>query len=233
VLLKKFTNNKFKRTILSVPRKKLHKLIITIIYITLSIALSNIVVFQSYYNYWKWKPSYAPYRSILPEYEIEAINFVRNYVPQEYRIISDPETARIFTSLTGPGRVYLLGFKYRIESSCIETNIAYFIKYHIFLSNTSYESYQAIQLLKDIIIPEEKPFLEFVNKSNHRLSLGKFIVIISRRTAWWIDKEGVAINIREGVNYPVKQRHIRLFINKQYFELIYRIEGKIYIFIVK
>ena len=62
---------------------------------------------------------------------------------------------------------------------------------------------------------------------------GKFIIIISRRTAWWLDKEGIDISPLDGLDYPVKPRHIKLFIDSPYFQLIYKIEGKIYIFIVK
>jgi len=200
------------------------------IFATVILLIFIITAQQAYLVRYSWKPYFSPYRSILSEYEISAIHFIRKNVTTDCRIISDPLTMRFFTSFTGSSRIWLTEPEMipgRSAPDDIET--LHIVKREILSGYSSGQICKAIKEISTKIPHSEKPFLEFTGLR----APNRFIIVISGRTAWWIDKvQGIDLHPLSGVTYKVSERHIRIFLNNpSLFKLIYKHEPYIYIFV--
>ena len=200
------------------------------IFATIILLIFIITAQQAYVVRYSWKPNFSPYRSILSEYELSAIHFIRKNVTTDCRIISDPLTMRFFTSFTGSSRIWLTEPEMipgRSAPDDIET--LHIVKREILSGYSSGQICKAIKEISTKIPHSERPFLEFTGLR----APNRFIIVISGRTAWWIDKvQGIDLHPLSGVTYKVSERHIRIFLNNpSLFKLIYKHEPYIYIFV--
>ena len=101
------------------------------------------------------------------------------------------------------------------------------IWYNIF-HNKSAEAYTTIASLKDVIPNDEQHFLERIQMP---VDLSQYIIIVSGRTAWWLDKgDPFGWYTLFPQNYKVNTSHIIDFLDPRYFNLEYKIDENMYIF---
>jgi len=186
-------------------------------------------LFLRVYQRFTWKPRDANFTSILTGYEHEAIDFIKNNVSSNTRIISDPFTMRLFTSLTN--RQWLIEHLMNpIGFSEEGKKTVRIIREKILLAQESRDAFNSIQELKEIVPYDEKNFLE---RSRQNLA-DEFIVVVSGRTAYWLDvMDDIGTTQHFPYSYSVKLKHIRVFLDYRFFDLIFKKNGQIYIFTVK
>lgn len=202
------------------------KATLLVIYLLASLFFLN-PVFTSFNERFSWKPSGAMFRSIFTDYELEAMNFIRTKIPSDVRIISDPFTMRTFTSLTN--RQWLIESKMLAPAFTDEgKKILQVIKNDVLLARDGDHAYEAIKKLKAIVPYDEKMFLEL---SGEHVS-GKFIVVISGRTDWWLRAKGINWEYWFPFTYHLEREHVNIFLNNSHFKPLFIREGKIYIFSV-
>lgn len=198
------------------------------IYFVIGILILSFVFIRVYQRF-TWKPTGATFTSILTGYEYEAIDFIKNNVSSNARIISDPFTMRLFTSLTN--RQWLLEHLMNpIGFSEEGKQTVRIIREKILLAQESRDAYNFIQELKDVVPYDEEMFLEL---SGEKLS-DEFIVVVSGRTAHWLDvMEDIGTTQHFPYRYNVKLMHLQVFHDYRFFDLIFEKNRQIYIFAVK
>jgi hypothetical protein len=169
----------------------------------------------------------ADYRSILTDYEEKAINEYIAKLPQDVRIISDPFTMIVFSSLTN--RIGLVEHGIAPLTDQYKSASTVSTIWDIFHSNSSLGIQQSIMKLQNVIPPDEKLYVQNTRTS---LNLSKFMVIVSARTAWWLDNgDPLGYYTLFPWSYGVASSDINPFLDPSTFNLTYSIDDRIYIFI--
>lgn len=169
----------------------------------------------------------ADYRSVLTDYEEKAINEYIAKLPQDVRIISDPFTMIVFSSLSN--RIGLVEHGIAPLTDQYKSASTVSTIWSIFHSDSSLGIHESIMNLQNVIPLDEQLYVQSTRTS---LNLSRFMVIVSARTSWWLDNgDPLGYYTLFPWSYNVTLSHIIQFLDPSTFNLTYRIDGKIYIFI--
>jgi len=194
----------------------------------LLIFLVFVLTFSASFRRFTWVPEGAQYASLLADYEVEAVADYLSKTSEDTRIISDPFTMIYLSSYVN--HIALIGdpmppFNEQSESTIIK------VWQDIFHGNSSLAIYSNITSFKDTIPFSEEHYLQRIQR---HLDFSKYVLILSGRTAWWLD------NVNPYGYYPlfphtynVTSSHIAQFFDPRFFTLAYKIDSKIYIFLVE
>jgi len=211
--------------------------------VSFTMCLLLLILLQSsiprlYQAYSENPPSYMNLHTSISDYELKAAEWLRENTRVTDRIVSDYITHFHMSGLTG--KVWLINLVYPPSLPYINwsrffntngTNILKVEKDIIFNPNrTSQERYEALLTIKDIIPYFEYYYCKFSKIDEHELSL---LIVITPRTVEWIEQK----DWYDAIVYPscktVPEKYVRMFNDKRYFEEIYKIPEKVYIFSVK
>lgn len=183
-------------------------------------------VFNASFTRFTSTPVGSDYASLLTDYELETLKNCLSNCSEDARIISDPFTMIYLSSYIN--HIALIGasmppYSKQDEGVIIE------IWDNIFHGNSSSEIHSRIMKLKDIMPDGEKRFNQRTEKP---MNLSKFIVIVSGRTAWWLDhNDPLGWYTLFPHTYNVSKLHITHFLDPRYFTLMYKIDRKMYVFL--
>jgi len=211
------------------PCKRMHFLLAIGVYLLIVSGLFYPVLNNSISRF-TTTPIGSEHRSLLTAYEFNAIESYISKLPEDIRIISDPFTMIYIASLTNR-----IGLVYRSIAPFAESyesrDVIFAIWNNIFHSKSSLESYRSIIDLSGTIPSDEEYFLERIQKP---INLSRFIIVVTGRTAWWLDKGNpFGWYTLFPHNYTISPFHIVRFLDPRYFNLTYKIDGKVYIFMVE
>jgi hypothetical protein len=209
-----FEKNYVKRTL---PQALSFLLVVSII----------VPMFSSTVREYSYVPIGSDHRSILSEYEIETINDCISKLPEDTRIVSDPFTMRLFTSLTN--RIWLVDHSdVPVLASNQSQQTIYQIWNNVFHSNSSQTAYSIIKNFNSTV-PYDETY--FIQKTRKTVDLTNYVIVISGRTAWWIDhNDPLESYTLFPHTYNVTVSCLLPFLNSQYFHLLYKIDRKMYVF---
>jgi len=193
---------------------------ILLIVIVLSIAPKTIDLFTKWANV-----DLAPNINTGPifprDYEYEAALWIKKNTPPNTVIISDPISIEVLNGLADrvPIAQISMGRPARKENI---TRLE--LIYKILTAERDSESYQLLNTLKNMGISTEQFYQSF-----YPVGDPSFIILVSQRTSLWLDVE-MKYPIIYFNERPVNTKYISNFLNSDLFELLYQVEGKIYIF---
>lgn len=179
-------------------------------------------------NRFTYAPEGATHASLLTDYELESIKNYLSKTNEDIRIISDPFTMIYLSSYIN--HVALIGdpmppFSEQSESILIK------VRRDIFNGNSSLEMYSNITSFNGIIPFSEKLYLQRIQRP---LNLSKYIIVVSVRTAWWLDHEDpYGYYPLFPQTYNVTSSHIARFFDPRFFTPVYKIDNKMYMFLVE
>jgi len=188
--------------------------------VVLSMAPKTIDLFTKWANV-----DLAPHINAGPtfpkDYEYEAALWIRKNTPPNTVIISDPVSVEILSALADrvPIAQISMGKPTRQEDM---TRLK--LIYKILTAGKDSDVYQLLDMLKSLGITTEQFFRSF-----HPVGDPSFIILVSQRTSLWLDVE-MKYPIIYFNEHPVNMKYISKFLNSDLFELVYQVEGKIYIF---
>ena len=188
--------------------------------VVLSMAPKTIDLFTKWANV-----DLAPHINAGPtfpkDYEYEAALWIKKNTPPNTVIISDPVSVEILSALADrvPIAQISMGKPTRQEDM---TRLK--LIYKILTAGKDSDVYQLLDMLKSLGITTEQFFRSF-----HPVGDPSFIILVSQRTSLWLDVE-MKYPIIYFNEHPVNMKYISKFLNSDLFELVYQVEGKIYIF---
>lgn len=155
------------------------------------------------------------------DYEYNAALWIKTNTPYNTIIISDPITIEILSGLADKVPLALINMG---DPSRPEDILRIEKVFQLFKADNDSDVYKLLNELKSMGINTEEFYRSF--RPNVDIS---FIILVSQRTSLWIDAE---------MKYPivyfnertVKMQHINNFLNSNFFEISYEVEGEIYIF---
>ncbi len=176
--------------------------------------------------------SYTPLggccQSLLASYETQMMSDYISPLPIDTRIVSDPFTMTYIASLTN--RIELIDNTVSpITSTYSSTQTVLAIWNHVFHANSSSEVFSALSSLNGLVPQDEK---RFVNQIRRALNLSSFILVITSRTAYWLNQGnplGWWALFPENTNVT-NASIIPFMLAPQYFHLAYQIHQRVYIF---
>lgn len=209
----------FKATINTQMLKRIATIILLLV-IVLSIAPKTIDLFTKWANV-----DVAPHINAGPtfpkDYEYEAALWIKENTPPNTVIISDPVSIEILSGLADRVRIAQITMGHLARKENI-TRLK--LIYKILTAESDSEIYQLLDTLKNMGITTEQFYQSF-----YPVRYPSFIILVSQRTSLWLDVE-----MRYPIIYfnerPVNMKYISNFLNSDLFELLYKVEGKIYIF---
>lgn len=203
---------------------KMFKLVLYAI-LVLIILSSLFAVFQKRFS---WTPTGADTQTVIADYEYQTLDFLNNNSAlQGARIVSDPITMRIFTSLSNREWIIEHTMNPNFFTQAGQDVVAD-IRNNILLAPDSETAYNHLMNLSNIVPYDEKGYLDLKDGVPNP----DLILIFSGRTAYWLDNsEGIST---PSVLFPfscnVTTNHIFQFLDPKYFELLYKIDQQIYVF---
>jgi len=200
--------------------KQASVIVLLTIMIVLSIAPKTINLFTKWANV-----DLAPHINAGPtfpkDYEYEAALWIKKNTPANTVIISDPISIEILSSLADRVPIAQISMGHPTRQEDI---IRLKLVYKILTTGEDSEVYQLLEELKNLGVTTEQFYRSF-----HPIGEPSFIILISQRTSLWLDVE-MKYPIIYFNGSPVNIKYISYFLNSDLFELLYRIEDKIYIF---
>ncbi|MEM2465503.1 MAG: hypothetical protein QXL85_07855 [Candidatus Bathyarchaeia archaeon] len=154
-------------------------------------------------------------------YEYEAALWIKKNTMPNTVIVSDPVNIEILSGLADrvPVAQISMGNPCREED---RTRLE--LIYRILTAEKDSEAYYLLGILKSMGITTEQ-----YRRSFHSTGEESFIIVVSVRTSIWLDVK---------MNHPIiyynecsmNMKYVSKFLNSNLFELLYKVEGKIYIF---
>ena len=173
-------------------------------------------------------PEGAEHSSLLSDYELRAVNDFLLKTGENTRIISDPFTMVYVSSYINHIALLSSSMPPFTDQDKATLNI---IWHYVFQGNSSSEIYSNIASFKSTIPFSEEYYLQKIQRP---LNLSSYVVIVSSRTAWWLDHEDCyGYYPLFPQTYNVTYSHIARFSDPRFFTPAYQIEGKIYVFYVE
>lgn len=206
------------------------KFIFALCYFILLILVLSFL-FSSFHNRFSWTPVGYNTQTFITDYEYEILDYIHtNNELSDSRIVSDPVTMRIFTSLDN--REWLIEHNMNpIGFTQTGRDILTLIRDDVLLESNSEISYSNLMYLTNITSNSEKGYLSIKDDAPN----AELLVIFSGRTAYWLDKSDdiFTASVLFPFSYTVKTSHIFQFLDSTYFELVHKIDEKIYLFKVR
>jgi len=205
-------------------RFKLNKVLSTLILILIMVPILPILDDPLQEACVKWSSS-----ECIASYEYRAADWIRENLPENTLIISDYSTMLIMDSLGN--KIWVTGKAMHAQTfgSNESKQAINIIKYEIFKANSSEKAYLSAQKLLSLIHIQERSYLHYAGMDINDLDI---IIIVSSRTVKWIEQEGIN-DIMDAQYTKVDPKYIEIFSDTTYFELLYKIDGYLYIFRVK
>jgi hypothetical protein len=206
---------------------KIRKLALYAIFVFITLSF----LFAGFQKRFSWIPAGSETQTFIADYEYQALDFLsKNNALSGARIVSDPLTMRIFTSLDN--REWIIEHSmnpifFTQAGQCVVTDI----RNNILLSSDSETAYDHLMNLTSTVPYDEKGYLNLKDG----IPNPNLILIFSGRTAYWLDKsEGISMpSVFFPFSYKVDTKHIFQFLDTKFFDLIYKVDQQIYIFAVK
>jgi hypothetical protein len=134
---------------------------------------------------------------------------------------------RLFTSLTN--RIWLADHADVPALSSNETKETIRAIWNgVFHSKSSQQAYSTIMSFNNTLPYDEEYFIQRTEKSRN---MTKYVVVVSGRTAWWLDnKEPLQYYTLFPHTYNATVASILQLADPQYFDLMYKIDQKMYVF---
>ncbi|MEM3550225.1 MAG: hypothetical protein QXV01_03950 [Candidatus Bathyarchaeia archaeon] len=172
----------------------------------------------------KWIiPPQQKYQTLITDAEYDAALFIRASTPKNAVIISDSFTMWVLAPLSN--RIWIVERSMNWKEMGIQTLTS--IKNDVFSAPDSRTAYENLHKLSEKIPYSEVDYMQRTGKSN--LS---YIIIISVRTSQWVNREDY-LGFQYTLDEEIDPRLLNVFLDPRYFTLLYKIDGKIYVFMAK
>jgi len=180
------------------------------------------------YSRFSYTPPGSNIHSLIAEYEYITAMWIRENFPENTKIISDFMTMVLITPLAD--KIWLIDKKMAVELlNYREKQLLLQIKYGIFLANDSKTAYENILTVANYTPWFEQYYLKQTGLSGNTSTI---LIVISARTVKWLEQESL-----KEVRYPQYQdvdfKYLKIFLDDRYFTLVFKIDRKIYVFLVK
>ena len=165
----------------------------------------------------------------VADYEFRATDWIKENLPENTLIVSDYITMLLMNSLGN--KIWVTGKAMHAQTlgSNESKQAVNIIKYEVFKANSGEEAYLSVQKLLSLIHIQERSYLSYIETNPNDLDI---VIIISSRTVKWIEQEGIN-DVMDAQYSKVNPKYIEIFNNSKYFELLYEIDGLLYIYRVK
>ncbi len=212
-----------------------------ILFVILIIFLPSI--FTPFYNEIKYYYSRNTYKSVFEKYEYDTAVWIKNNLPKDTLVLSDPFTTQIIVGVSDRYSYIAHRWKFEKEYYIEDLERIRSLKYKFFLSNNSTESFIFAHNLRNLLSVNYSIKTLYYLHNNTEYIIGPvnkispnatIIVVISPRTSKWLEQRGYfgyfdKISPRESVNLSL----FKSILDNKYFELIKIVDNKVYIFRVK
>ena len=188
-------------------------------------------LFTSFETRFSWTPAGSDTQTFIADYEYQALSFLNNNSTLAgARVVSDPLTMRIFTSLGNRDALLEHSMNtifFTPEGQAVVSDI----RNQILSQSDSKNVYTEIMKLNNTVPYDEKGY---INLKGGVPDQG-FIVVFSARTQYWLDKtNGIEIpSVFFPFSYKVNANHMFQFLDTRYFQLLYKVDQEIYVYFVR
>ena len=196
-----------------------------IIAVTLLVALAPSLV-TPIYEHFSTENSQYPYS--IADYEYEAAYWIKRNLPETTILLSDYQTILLLSSLGN--KIWLTDKGMSGTTISLQSQEALRImKFDILRANNSREAFNNILSLPEYFYLKERRYVEYAGLNQKNMT---FAVVLSSRTAKWIEQESMDDMIH--CTYAeTPGKYLELFNNSEYFELLYKIEPYLFIYEVQ